>query len=49
MLLASGMLHHFVTCYGQVVDDGQGGVLVDRVALEALGVEPGDNVLMVAR
>ena len=49
MLVASGTLHDFVTCYAQVIPDPRGGVRLDAVAIETLGIEPGDTVLAVAR
>jgi arginine N-succinyltransferase len=49
MLLASGTLHNFVSCYAQAAVTGNNELLVDAVAMEVLGVERGDRVLAVAR
>lgn len=49
MMLASGIHHDFVSCYGQVTKTDRGDLLIDAKAIEMLGVEPGDRVLAVAR
>ncbi|HEX2624168.1 MAG TPA: arginine N-succinyltransferase, partial [Sphingomicrobium sp.] len=48
-MLATGMLHNFVACYGRVERTGGGELLIDQEALDKLGVDSGDRVLMVGR
>lgn len=49
MLVASGMLQNFVSCYaqGSVTDNNE--LLIDATAMSVLGVERGDRVLAIAR
>jgi arginine N-succinyltransferase len=49
MMLASGVMHDFVACYGQVQRTDNGELLIDPKATEMLGVGPGDLVLAVSR
>ena len=48
MLIAHGRLHDFVACYATVEVAG-GGAAIDPAARKLLGVQPGDEVLAVAR
>ena len=49
MMLAAGTYHGFASCYGQVVRDSHGGLLLTAQAMEMLDVEPGERVLAVPR
>jgi len=49
MMLATGTLHQFVACYGQVKRTERGELMIDPKAMEMLGLECGDRVLAVAR
>jgi arginine N-succinyltransferase len=49
MMLASGVKHDFVACYGQVQKTDNGEMLIDAKAMEMLNIGPGDRVLAVQR
>ena len=49
MLLAAGTYRDFVCCYGQTTETANGELMVDGAALDKLGVDGGDRVLVVAR
>lgn len=49
MLLATGLLHDFRCCYGQVQGAGEGVVALDEATRALLDVNPGDTLLMVSR
>jgi arginine N-succinyltransferase len=49
MLLATGLLHDFRACYGQVQSAGDNMIAIDAAARRMLGVMPGHTVLMVPR
>jgi arginine N-succinyltransferase len=49
MMLATGTLHQFVACYGQVKRTERGELMIDPKAMEMLDLECGDRVLAVAR
>ena len=49
LLVAHGRLENFVSCYAAGQVDGDGAIRLDHEAVEMLGIEPGDNVLAVAR
>jgi len=48
MLLSSGRLSRFVSCYGQTRRDGD-QLMIDAEAAAMLDLEPGDRVLAIAR
>ena len=48
MLLSSGRLSGFVSCYGQTRRDGD-QLMIDAEAAAMLDLEPGDRVLAIAR
>jgi arginine N-succinyltransferase len=49
MMIAAGVKHDFVACYGQVQKTDNGEMLIDAKAMEMLNVGPGERVLAVAR
>jgi arginine N-succinyltransferase len=49
MMLASGVAHDFIACYGQTKRTDNGELLVDAKAMDMLNIGPGDRVLAVAR
>ena len=49
MLLASGVYHEFMACYGQVQQTNNGELLIDARAMDMLNIGPGDRVLAVSR
>ena len=49
MMLASGVMHEFVACYGQVQRSGNGELLIDPKAMDMLNIGAGDRVLAVSR
>ena len=49
MMLASGVKHDFVACYGQAQTTDNGEILIDAKAMEMLNIGPGDRVLAVGR
>jgi arginine/ornithine N-succinyltransferase beta subunit len=48
MLVSRGRLQDFVACYATVESDGSSAA-IDAASRALLGVEPGDEVLAVAR
>jgi arginine N-succinyltransferase len=49
MMLAAGVYHEFMACYGQARQTANGELLIDAAAMDMLNVGPGDRVLAVAR
>ena len=49
MVLASGRLERFVSCYGQAQRDGAGQIHLDNQTADLLRLDHGDNVLATAR
>ena len=49
MVLASGRLDHFLSCYGKAQRTGDGGILLDEATAELLRLDGGDNVLATLR
>ena len=49
MMLASGVMHDFVACYGQVQRTGNGELFIDSKAMDMLNIGSGDRVLAVSR
>ena len=49
MMLASGVAHDFIACYGQVNRTTEGELLVDAKAIDMLNIGNGDRVLAVPR
>jgi arginine N-succinyltransferase len=49
MMLAAGVYHEFMACYGQARPTANGELLIDAAAMDMLNVGPGDRVLAVAR
>jgi len=49
MMLAAGVMHDFVACYGYATRTENGELMIDAKAMEMLGIGPGDLVLAVAR
>ena len=48
-MLAAGVKHDFVACYGQVQTTENGELLIDPKAMDMLNIGPGERVLAVAR
>ena len=49
MMLAAGVKHDFIACYGQVTKTDNGELLIDAKAMDMLNIGPGDRVLAVSR
>jgi arginine N-succinyltransferase len=49
MMLAAGVMHDFVACYGHATTTDNGELMIDAKAMEMLGIGPGDLVLAVPR
>jgi arginine N-succinyltransferase len=49
MMLASGVKHDFIACYGQTAKTDNGELLIDPKAMDMLNIGPGDRVLAVPR
>jgi arginine N-succinyltransferase len=49
MMLASGVYHDFIACYGQGKRTDNGELLIDAKAMDMLNIGPGDRVLAVPR
>ena len=49
MMLAAGVKHDFVACYGQATKTDNGELLIDSKAMDMLNIGPGDRVLAVSR
>jgi arginine N-succinyltransferase len=49
MMLAAGVYHDFIACYGQTQRTDNGELLVDAKAMDMLNIGPGDRVLAVPR
>ncbi len=49
MMLASGVKHDFVACYGHATQTDNGELLINAKAMEMLNIGPGDRVLAVPR
>jgi arginine N-succinyltransferase len=49
MMLASGRLGSFVSCYGRVSTDADGNVALDPASAGLLGIGPGDTFLAAGR
>ena len=49
MMLAAGVYHEFMACYGQARQTANGELLIDAAAMDMLNVGPGDRVLAVPR
>ena len=49
MMLASGVAHDFVACYGQASRTQDGELLIDAKAMDMLNIGNGDRVLAVPR
>ncbi|CAN5355462.1 arginine N-succinyltransferase [soil metagenome] len=49
MLIARGRLADFRCAYGQASEDGHGGVTLDAASVALLGLEPGEDFVMVGR
>jgi len=49
MMLAAGVKHEFIACYGQVTKTDNGELLIDAKAMDMLNIGPGDRVLAVSR
>jgi len=48
-MLASGVKHDFIACYGQTARTDNGELLIDPKAMDMLNIGPGDRVLAVSR
>ena len=48
MMVATGHLENFVCCYAKGVIE-EDGVSIDAEAIDKLGIDPGDNLLAIAR
>ena len=49
MMLATGVYHDFIACYGQARKTDNGELLIDAKAMDMLNIGPGDRVLAVPR
>jgi arginine N-succinyltransferase len=49
MMLAAGVMHDFVACYGHATKTDDGELKIEAKSMELLGIGPGDRVLAVPR
>jgi arginine/ornithine N-succinyltransferase beta subunit len=49
MMMAAGVMHDFVACYGHATKTDNGELLIEPKSMEMLGIGPGDRILAVSR
>jgi arginine N-succinyltransferase len=49
MMLATGVYHDFMACYGRTQKTANGELMIDAKAMDMLNIGPGDRVLAVQR
>ncbi|MCF2513576.1 arginine N-succinyltransferase [Sphingomonas sp. G124] len=49
MMMAAGVMHDFVACYGHATKTDNGELLIEPKSMEMMGIGPGDRILAVSR